>query len=369
MGEGTDDEVLTEALSDIEAKGADDSGGKSKVDKALEELGFYEAARQLGFDLSPTRGDFTKLLKAILDEGEALEAGQAAALGAMEDFSGGGMRVMNLRSRQQEELTSFWDEALTKIEPFREKFGIDAGAATRAERPADPLEMYFSAVDRLSKEVLGPSPESRFLMEPGVRGAVETTTPTDFQQFLVQQQGELQARYLAETFDRFGPQVKQFAGELAGLPEYDEASDSYPRLTRFLQLREEFNLDEVPSYEAFIQETTPELQSRFKFTSPLSDEDTDAAFRSIFGGELGEGGGQITPFGTFAARQRPALETEFGDVVRSQLEEGAALEALPSFEEFLGEQRGELERTFKLSSPYVTGRTRPGTLNRPTRKV
>lgn len=384
------EEDLQEGLDYIDTKDEDDGDGEeSSIEEVLADLAHYGVAQQLGFDLQPTKGDFTKLLKAVIEDETAIRDKYASEIdslsGQISDIGEFGPRASYLQQQkgeleagQQRELEEFWGMAMPLIDPWRGMFE-GKGAKERAERPGDPLGEYFQAVDRLQAEVLGPSPESRFISAPDVSEAIGTTTPTDFQTFLKGQGKEMQARYFAEVFEEYGPQVKDFAGELAKLPEYDEESDSYPRLERFMQLQAELGLDQIPTYEDFIEETVPEMQSRYKYLNPLTDEDTESVFRTAFGKDIGVGGAQITPFGQFAGQQREALESEFADLTRTALDEGGAMEDLVSYEEFLGGYVREgkyhggkveaLEESFRLSSPYTTGRKRPGSLGRPTRKL
>jgi len=342
------------------------SDAQKTIDEILAELARIEVARQLGFDVKPTKAMLMDYLEAADQLWEEMEQQRPQW-----DYEGGFPMLGAIDIRQEEVYQAkkgqFQERVGGVLEYFQGAFG--AGAGRQAEVPGDPLEQYFAAWERLGAEALGPSPEARFMNIPWVKAAIEAVTPTDFQQYMETQGPALQARYLAQMFEQFGPQLKKYGAELATLPEYSEETDTYPRFERFLGMREEFGLDFVQPYEEFVGEEIPELQQRYKFLKPMSDEEAEGAFRNVFGTSMGEGGGQITPFGTFVSQQRRSLESEFGDLVREQLRAGTEMGALPSYEEFLTGQAGELERTFQMTSPYVTGRRTPGRLARPTRKL
>lgn len=327
------------------------ASGETELDKIVAELGFFAVAQQAGFALEPSKSDFENFLREVLTQGETFTSELARVSQRAEDPNLAYAIRAQFQGEQQaleREQAEFWGKYSPIVDSFRGRFGIGMGG--KAEAPGDPLAEYFRAFDRMEAEVLGPSPESRFINAPSVGEAIESTTPTDFQQFLQQQGDELQARYLAEVFEQFAPQLKGIGRELAGLPQSDGAG-GFPRLERFLGLREELGLDQIPTYEDFIAEKAPELQARFKYIRPLSDEESTAAFRTVFGAEIGEKGGELTRFGQFALQQAEALGVEFSDVIREQLRGGAGIEDVGSFEEFLGEQMPELQRTYKIHDP------------------
>jgi len=359
---------------DIPAGAAAGVEDESDLDELLRKLGAVGVAQQLGFDVKPTKA---QLLDYLDESGymDLLDNQRARIENMLAGPYAGAAQDPNFMARLQEEFqrerADFWADPdhAQMMAWFQGSLGPEAGKGKRAEVPGDPLTQYFAAWERMGAETLGPAPEATFMNVPGVKAAIEALTPTDFQQYLETQGPALQARYLAQMFEQFGPQLEQYGAELAQLPEYSEETDTYPRFERFLGMREEFGLDFVQPYEEFVGEKIPALQQRYKYLKPLSDEESSAAFRDVFGAAMGEGGGQITPFGTFVSRQQEALQTEFGDLVREQLSGGVELGALPSYEEFLTGQAGELERTFQMTSPYVTGRRTPGRLARPTRKL
>lgn len=326
--------------------------GESDIDKILADLAWYDYAQKMGIDISPTTGEMKELLQAILEEGVGISGAFADDIAAIDqqiaEIGEFGPRTSHLLQQKQALLSQQQQEGLD----FMERYGphLDAlrsafAKSGAAERPGDPLNTYFEAVDRLFAEALGPSPASRFRLAPGPREAFQTTTPTDFQQLLISQEEELQQLYLAEVFEQFGPQVREFADQLAGLP-----SDA--RFRRFIQMRSQLGLD-IPSFEEFLASEQPRLAARFKFTQPLADEEQAAAFRSVFREFIGEEGGELTEFGMFATRSQQALAQEFEDITRERLRAGEPLEGLETFEQFLGGQLPELQRTFKIMQPLA----------------
>lgn len=323
--------------------GGDTDGDRETAEDVLREQSqraFLENFPDLGIELDPTKGEIGDIIDFLLQEWQAI--------GSDVDWGSIGPDPWSAEYMVERQTEDFWVMADQMLAPYA---GFGAPKEGEAERPGDPLGIYFQAVDRMLKTMTGPFPEARYFGAEGYRESFETLTPSSFDEYIKGQEEGLRAEFQAEAFLATDARMQQFGQELSGL-EGDE------RYMRMLQLSETAGLGELPSYESFLAEKRPQLEQKYRYLKPLGDEPQKAwagAFKDLFGA-----GAQVTPFSQFLGRKQEGLGQQYEDLVREQLRAGTSLGELPDLEEWFREQRPGIERSFRLSGPQYTGRTPTG---------
>jgi len=313
----------------------------------LEDIAARDAERDLaslfGINLKPSAGDIWDILDYLNKKWD--DAQYVPYVYTSE-------ATAQIRTSQ---IAQWWAEADRLLAPYA---GYGQPEA-KEELPGDPLKTYFDAADRMFNTMLGPYPEATFLGTPRYKEAFETLTPSNFDEYLQAQEKTLQGGYQAMLFQQVQGRLQPYAEELATLPEKD-------RYARMLQLGQELNLGDLPSYQSYLEQQIPRLQTQFRYLNPLPESpERLSAFQNIYPEEkLGE---QITPFSQFVANRREQLQSEYSTLVREQLRAGTKLEALPTLEDFYKQRRPELQRSFEMSGPQYTGQTRSAALAPPRR--
>lgn len=307
-------------------------------------------AAMFGINLKPTAGDLWDILEYLAGQGEKINDFPEETWAKFTYPPGYQDQVIRDRT------TRFWAEAATLLAPYA---GYGADKPKEPELPGDPLKTYFDATDRFFNTMLGPFPEATYLGIPRYKEAFDSLLPTSFDEFLKNQEQTLRMEYEAQIFSQMQPMLQQYGTELAALP-------SDQRYIRTLELSTEMNLGALPTYQSYLEQQLPRLQTQFRYLNPLPEApESTAAFGAVFKeSAIGE---QVTPQAEFFANREKSLQANYQSMVREQLRSGATLDSLPTLEAYYKTQRPLLERSFAMSGPQYTGKSRTGALAPPRR--